>query len=141
MKQPSVYLKMRVLGAVDTAAGRTRHERVHAVAAMTFVDEDGHPRQFTWRTIQTWFYRYKNHGITGVTPQPRRDKGETRKVTPEELLEAVNAARPHFHGKRLNKGAIYRFCVEQGLLDRDPPRPDHLLPLRPRIQAAHARKR
>ena len=67
MKLPSVYLKMRVLGAVDTVEGRTRHERIHNVAAMTFLDEDGHPRQFTWRTIQTWFYRYKNHGITSMT--------------------------------------------------------------------------
>ena len=73
MKQPSVYLKMRVLGAIDTAPGHTRHERVHNVAAMTFLDEDGNPRQFTWRTIQTWHYRYKNHGITGMTHQPRRD--------------------------------------------------------------------
>lgn len=94
MKQPSIYLKMRVLGAVDTAEGRTRHERIHNVAAMTFLDEDTNPRQFTWRTIQTWFYRYKNHGITGMTPRPRKDKGLTRKVTPEELLEAINAARP-----------------------------------------------
>src|SRR5262249_19207130 len=31
MKQPSVYLKMRVLGAVDTALGRTRHQRVNHV--------------------------------------------------------------------------------------------------------------
>lgn len=119
MKQPSVYLKMRVLGAIDTVAGKTRHERVHAVAAMTFLDEDGNPRRFTWRTIQTWFYRYKNHGITGMTPQPRKDKGQTRKVTPEELLEAINAARPHFQDLHTNKGAIYRFCIEQGLLDPD----------------------
>jgi putative transposase len=119
MKQPSVYLKMRVLGAVDTALGRTRHERVHAVAAMTFLDEEGNPRQFTWRTIQTWFYRYKNHGITGMTHQPRKDKGQTRKATPEELLEALNAAKPHFHNQRTNKRAIYRFCVEQGLLHPD----------------------
>jgi len=47
MKQPSVYLKMRVLGAVDTVDGRTRHERVHNVAAMTFLDEEGNSRQFT----------------------------------------------------------------------------------------------
>lgn len=119
MKQPSVYLKMRVLGAVDTVAGRTRHDRIHTVAAMTFLDEEGHSRQFTWRTIQTWFYRYKNHGITGMTPQPRKDKGHVRKVTPEELLEAINAARPHFHHRRTNKRAIYRFCVEQGLLHPD----------------------
>jgi hypothetical protein len=51
MKQPSVYLKMRVLGAVDTALGRTRHERIHNVAAMTFLDEEGNARRFTWRTI------------------------------------------------------------------------------------------
>jgi transposase InsO family protein len=100
-------------------AGRTRHERVHNVAAMTFLDEEGHPRQFTWRTIQTWFYRYKNHGVTGMTHQPRKDKGQTRKVTPEELLEALNAARPHFHAKRTNKRALYRFCIERGLLHPD----------------------
>jgi len=86
MKHASTYLKMRVLGALDTAPGRTRHERVHQVAAMTFVDEDGAPRSFTWRTIQTWWYRYKNHGITDMTPQPRSDKGHPRRVTPEELL-------------------------------------------------------
>jgi putative transposase len=119
MKQPSVYLKMRVLGAIDTVQGKTRHERIHNVAAMTFLDEEGQPRQFTWRTIQTWHYRYKNHGITGMTHQPRRDKGQVRKVTPEELLEALNAAKPHFHHRRTNKRALYRFCVEKGLLQPD----------------------
>ena len=34
MKLPSVYLKMSVLGAVDTVPGRTRHERIHNVAAI-----------------------------------------------------------------------------------------------------------
>ena len=81
MKQPSVYLKMRVLGALDTVEGRTRHQRVLNVAAMTFLDEEGNPRRFTWRTIQTWYYRYKNHGITGMTHQPRKDKGQVRKAT------------------------------------------------------------
>jgi putative transposase len=119
MKQPSVYLKMRVLGAIDTVQGKTRHERIRHVAAMTFLDEEGCPRQFTWRTIQTWHYRYKNHGITGMTHQPRKDKGQVRKVTPEELLEAITAAKPHFHNRRTNKRAVYRFCVENGLLQPD----------------------
>jgi transposase InsO family protein len=119
MKQPSVYLKMRVLGAIDTAPGRTRHQRVHHVAAMTFLDEEGNPRQFTWRTIQTWFYRYKNHGVTSMTQRSRKDKGQPRKVTPEELLEAINAARPYFHDQRSNKRALYRFCIEKDLLQAD----------------------
>jgi putative transposase len=119
MKQPSVYVKMRVLGAIDTAQGRTRHQRILNVAAMTFLDEEANPRQFTWRTIQTWFYRYKNHGITSMTHRCRKDKGQPRKLTPEELLEALNAAKPHFHEQRSNKRALYRFCIEKGLLHPD----------------------
>lgn len=118
MRNPSPYLKMRVLGALDTAEGRTRHQRVKTVAGMTFLDEDGRPRQFTWRTIQTWYYRYKNQGITGMTPRPRSDKGHARKVTPEELLEAINAALPHFREKHVTKMALYRFCIEKGLLSQ-----------------------
>ena len=118
MKQPSSYLKMRVLGALDVAEGKTRHARVRKVAEMTFIDEDGSPRSFTWRTIDTWYYRYKNYGITGMNPQPRCDKGQTRKVTPEELLEAINAALPHFHQKKYTRMSIYRFCIEKGLLQQ-----------------------
>jgi transposase InsO family protein len=116
MKQPSVYLKMRVLGAIDSAPGRTRHERTRHVADLDFTDEQGHTRRFTWRTIQTWYYRYKTHGITGMTPQTRKDKGQPRKLTPEELLEALNAAKPHFRHPAANKRALYRFCIEHGLL-------------------------
>jgi putative transposase len=119
MKQPSVYLKMRVLGAVDTVEGRTRHQRILNVASMTFLDEEANQRQFTWRTIQTWHYRYKNHGITGMTNSSRKDKGHVRKATPEELLEALNAARPHFTEKRTNRRALYRFCIEKSLLQPD----------------------
>jgi len=116
MKRPSIYVKMKVLGAIDVAEGKTRHQRIHNVAAMTFSDEQGRPHRFTWRTIQTWYYRYKNHGITGMDASPRSDKGRTRKVTPEQVLEAINAALPHFRDKSPNKTALYRFCIEKGLL-------------------------
>ena len=54
-----------------------------------------------------------------MTNQTRKDKGQARKVTPEELLEAINAAKPHFHDKHADKMALYRFCIEKGLLDRN----------------------
>jgi len=119
VKRPSVYVKMKVLGAIDVVDGKTRHERIHHVAGMTFLDEEGQQHRFTWRTIQTWYYRYKNHGVTAMDSNPRADKGRTRKVTPEEVLEAINAALPHFHQKKHNKSAIYRFCVEKGILRAD----------------------
>lgn len=119
MKNPSIYLKMRVLGAIDFAPGDTIRERIKSASTMVFTDEDGNDRQFTWRTISTWLYRYKSTGITGMQLKVRADKGQTRKVTPEELLEAINAALPHFHERRFNKSEIYRFCIEKGLLRKD----------------------
>lgn len=119
MKNPSAYLKMRVLGAIDTAEGKTRNARIRNVAALTFTDEEGNPRKFTWRTIQTWYYRYKSQGITGMSTTARRDKGLPRKITPEELLETINQALPHFRGKRFNKMNIYRFCITNGLLSKN----------------------
>ena len=136
MKQPSVYLKMRVLGALDTVDGRTRHERVHNVAAMTFLDEEGNPRQFTWRTIQTWHYRYKNHGITGMTNNDRKDKGQTRKITPEELLEALNAAKPPLPRPTRQQTRPLSLLHRTRTPTTRPDRPNHLLPTHPRIRTA-----
>ena len=119
MKQPSAYLKMRILGAIDTANGKTHEERVRNVACLSFTDEDGNARNFTWRTVQTWHYRYKNHGITGMTNNTRSDKGKARKITPEELMEAINSALPYFREKHYDKMNIYRFCIEKGFLNKN----------------------
>lgn len=119
MKNPTLYLKMRVLGAIDLAPGNTIVSRIKHVATLPFTDEDGHERRFTWRTISTWLYRYKSTGVTGMKAPARSDKGKTRKTTPEELLEALNAALPHFRERQYNKSDLFRFCVEKNRLRRE----------------------
>ncbi len=99
MRNPTPYLKMRVLAAIDMAPGRSIQSRIQAVSQMTFIDEDGHPCQFTWRTIQTWFSRYQKHGVTVMENQPRSDKCKVRKVAIEDMLEAIRKVRPKVHGK------------------------------------------
>lgn len=118
MRNPTAYLKMRVLGALDMAEGATERARIQAVSQMTFTDEDGLPRQFTWRTISTWLCRYRKHGVTVMEKQARSDKGKTRKVRPEDILEAIQAARPKTHGRAPKRSVLYRLCIEQGLLQR-----------------------
>ena len=54
-----------------------------------------------------------------MTPQPRSDKGQARKVTPEELLEAINAAKPHFHNRRTNKRRHLSLLHREGLARPD----------------------
>ena len=108
---------MRVLGAIDMAEGNSIQARIRAVSQMTFTDEEGHPRQFTWRTIQTWYSRYQKHGVTVMENKSRSDKGKTRKARPEDLAEAIQAVLPKVHGAP-KKSVLYRLCIEQGLLNR-----------------------
>jgi putative transposase len=119
MKTPSSYLKLRILGAVDYAAGKTIRERIRNISKQEFIDEEGLPRRFTWRTISTWYYRYKAGGVTGLDVKPRSDKGIPRKITPEELLEAINQVLPDFMETRYNKMDIYRKCIEKGILRKE----------------------
>ena len=118
MKRITPYLKMRVLGAIEYAPGTSITARIKHVSALTFSDEQGVPRQFTWRTIQTWYSRYKKDGITSMQPKLRSDRGQPRKVEPELLLEAIDQVRPSFRGPD-NIAAIYRACIERGVLRRE----------------------
>jgi sulfite reductase alpha subunit-like flavoprotein len=119
MKRVSPYLKMQVLGAIEFAPGHCIVQRIRHVSGLVFTDESNERFQFTWRTIQTWYSRYKKNGITTMNPRPRSDRGHTRKVPPETLLEAIELVRPSFHGKCPNITAIYRACIERGLLLRE----------------------
>lgn len=116
MQKVSEYVKLRVLAAIDLAAGRSIRDRIRAVAARAFADEQGREHRFTWRTIETWRVRYNKHGFTASSG--RRDKGTFRKIEPEAVQEAIDQARAGLRpGFRLSH--LYRTCIEQGLLRRE----------------------
>jgi transposase InsO family protein len=48
----------------------------------------------------------------------RSDKGKSRKVTPEELTEAIEQVRSKIHVKTPSLALLYRVCIEQGALTR-----------------------
>jgi len=118
MKRSDVYLKLRVLGAVDTAEGSSVKSRLQKVGGQTFVDEEGIPHVFTWRTIQTWYSLYKQQGPKALVSRPRSDKGKPRKVSPEYVREAVEEVLPEFRKERYNKTQVYRRCIETGALSK-----------------------
>ena len=87
MRNPTPYLKMRVLGAIDMAPGNSIQARIQAVSQMTFTDEDGHPRQFTWRTILDMF------GLEG-------DLEENLRLYDRTVVELLHQPRPPLPGVR-----------------------------------------
>lgn len=119
MKNPTPYLKMRVLGAIETAPGKTRRARIEYVSKLPFTDEEGNVRYFTWRTISTWWCRYQKDGITVMQNKRRSDQGTFRKVTPETVTEAVQQVLPSLHSKSYTIASVYRLCIERGLLRRE----------------------
>ncbi len=118
MKRVSVYLKLRVIGAIDAMAGNTIVSRIKEVAKLAFHDEEGVPHVFTWRTIQTWLSLYKQGGVESLKNRPRSDKGKHRKVSPEHLREAIEQVLGEFRDVRYNKMMIYRRCIERGVLSK-----------------------
>ena len=119
MKNPTPYLRLRVLGAIDMAPGDSIRERIQNVSKMPFTDEDGNARIFTWRTISTWLYRYKVGGVTVMEKKVRSDKGVRRKVVPEKVLSAIEEVLPLFRNKSYRMSQIYRACIERGVLCRE----------------------
>jgi hypothetical protein len=115
MKRVSIYLKIRILGAVDSTEGNTIKSRIEKVAERTFHDEEGLPRVFRSRTIQTWYSLFNQGGIEMLENRPRKDKGHHRKVSPEMILEAVEQVLPYFRDERYNKTMVYRRCIENNI--------------------------
>lgn len=116
MNRIDVYLKLRVLGAIDSMVGSSIKSRIQEVSKLTFHDEEGTPHVFTWRTIQTWLSIYKQQGVQALVSRPRADKGKPRKLYPEQLQEAIEQVLPEFRDTRYNKMMIYRRCIERGTL-------------------------
>jgi transposase InsO family protein len=114
---PPLELKLRVLAAIDYAPGNSIRERIKSVSWRTFRDEHtGQDYRFTWRTIETWVYRYKKHGITTLDKQTRSDKNTYRKVKVNELGEALHAILPTL---RFNKtGVIPKIALYRKLLEK-----------------------
>lgn len=94
-KKPSLALRLCVLNAVEYAAGKSVRERIRCVAAQSFDDVlSGQRHQFTWRTISTWVYRFKRHGVTTLENKSRADKDCYRKVQVNQLAEALHEVLP-----------------------------------------------
>lgn len=121
-KTPSFELRLSVLSAVDYAPGHSIRARIQAVSERTFTDtQTGLSHQFTWRTISTWLYRYKRHGIATLDNKTRSDKNQYRKIQLNELAEALNDLMPTLSRNKtgvIPKLTLYRQLLKQNYFQR-----------------------
>jgi hypothetical protein len=79
-------------------------------------------RYFGVSTFERWLYAYREHGLAGLRPAPRSDRGRARDLTPEqrELLLRRHGAPDAIY---LDNGSTYRgealrLCCERGTRHR-----------------------
>jgi hypothetical protein len=104
---PPLEMKLCVLSAVDYAPADYTRERIKSVSQRTFRDEySAHDYQLTWRTIESWSYSFKKHGITSMDMQTRSDKNAYRKVQLNELAKAINDILPTLRFNNTSSGVL-----------------------------------
>jgi len=121
-KKPPLELRLRVLSAIDYAPGNSIQARIKSVSERKFKDEQTDCiYQFTWRTISTWLYRFKKHGITTLDNKTRSDKNNYRKVQINELAEAINEIISTLSKNKtgiIPKMTLYRQLMQKGYFKR-----------------------
>jgi putative transposase len=87
-------------------------------------------------TLLLWARRYRQGGFEALAPQPRRDRGQSRSITPQlgELIERLKRENPHrtgttllrelalsdstSHARAISPSTLYRFLKQRGLTAR-----------------------
>jgi len=84
-----------VLGPLVSA--RLEHGDVRRLceeaAARVLERLDGRADKVSWRTIEGWYYDHKSHGLEGLKPKGRGDRGKTRVIRPHVADLIVRAKR------------------------------------------------
>ncbi|MBN4054927.1 DDE-type integrase/transposase/recombinase [Acidimicrobium ferrooxidans] len=63
------------------------------LAGEHYTDHAGKVRRMTAKTLEEWYYRYKQRGFDGLLPRPRADRGKTKAISPEVQALILNMKR------------------------------------------------
>jgi putative transposase len=91
---PTALFRLTVLGSLATCERLERGElkqEIDRISAQRHKRPDGKVVRLSPKTIQNWYYTWRQGGIEALIPKPRRDKG--RYQLPSEIQQAILAAK------------------------------------------------
>ena len=84
-----------IIGELDIEAlpRGERSARIAELATRAYHPPEGRERRFTARTLWTWWSAYQQHGLDGLLPKLRQDRGQLKAVPPAILAAAIALRR------------------------------------------------
>lgn len=72
------------------------HSRLESLAKDTYTGPDGVPTQYHWKTLETWYYLYRQGGLAALYPKTRKDRGAVRALSGQtvELIQDLKREDP-----------------------------------------------
>jgi len=58
------------------------------LAQQTYQDHHGRSRRAAYKTLEEWFYKYRNGGFEALKPRPRKDRHKSR-ILPEDIQQLI----------------------------------------------------
>jgi transposase len=104
--------------------------RAEEIAARSYDIPHSQRHSLSVDTLLDWALRYRRGGFAALAKQPRRDRGQSRALTPQlaELIERLKRENPHGTGATLlrelalvstvgtvSPATLYRFLKQRGL--------------------------
>ena len=84
------------------------------VSAKRHLHPNGKHVAVTFHSLERWYYKYRKHGLQGITPVVRSDIGKPRSL-PEAAISKIHDLKekfPYITGK-----AVYKKLIEAGVLN------------------------
>ena len=87
-RQEIAQWRMSILGALVSArlGHGDRQALLQAAASRVYETPDGRRVRYEWRTLESWYYRYKAGGLSALQPRQRKDAGICRAIAAETIL-------------------------------------------------------
>lgn len=113
------HFRVRVIGEL------TARELTHGELAASLRElsqrrfrppESAVSRTYAVPTLERWYHGYRRHGLAGVTPKPRSDRGYGQELTAAERQLLLDIRREH---PSMSTKVIVRALVKKGLLRQD----------------------
>lgn len=99
-----------IQGLFPDASANAYYKRI---AQKEFTLPDGTVKKFSYKTIEDWTTRYKRHGLEGLMPAVRSDKGTSRALSDEAILQIFRIKEDF---PRINATQIHQKLIQDSFI-------------------------